>query len=186
MLRKDVNYNELSPLMQQYMDIKKNYEDELLFYRIGDFYELFFEDGITASHVLELTLTGKNAGLDERVPMCGIPYHAVKPYIEKAINAGYKVAICEQVEDPRFTKGMVKREVINVVSKGTMVDLEFLNSYDFNYIGSIIDLSYAYLITYADISTLSINQEIINHDVNTLINRVLSLNLKEIILRNNF
>src|SRR5574344_1512710 len=186
MLRKDVNYNELSPLMQQYMDIKKNYEDELLFYRIGDFYELFFEDGITASHVLELTLTGKNAGLDERVPMCGIPYHAVKPYIEKAINAGYKVAICEQVEDPRFAKGIVKREVINVISKGTMVDLEFLNSYDFNYLGSILDLTYAYLVTYADVSTGNIYSELLTHDQNNLISRVLSLNLKEIILTDDF
>lgn len=186
MRRKDVNYNELSPMMQQYLDIKKNYEDALLFYRIGDFYEMFFEDGETASHELELTLTGKNAGLKERVPMCGIPHHAVKTYIEKAINKGFKVAICEQVEDPRFTKGMVKREVVNVISKGTMVDLEFLNSYDFNYLGSILDLTYAYLLTYADISTGNIYSELVTHEQNSLINRVLNLNLKEIVLKNDF
>ena len=122
------------------MDIKKEHEDELLFYRIGDFYELFFEDGITASHELELTLTGKNAGLKERVPMCGVPHHAVKSYLEKAISKGFKVAICEQVEDPKKAKGMVKREVINVVSKGTLVDLDYLNSYENNYLGSILDL----------------------------------------------
>ena len=116
MKRSDVDYNELSPMMKQYMDIKKDHEDELLFYRIGDFYELFFEDALEGSHALELTLTGKNAGLKERVPMCGVPHHASKAYIEKAVNLGYKVAVCEQVEDPRFTKGMVKREVINVVS----------------------------------------------------------------------
>src|SRR5574344_2656513 len=109
MKRSDVDYNELSPMMKQYMDIKKDHEDELLFYRIGDFYELFFEDALEASHALELTLTGKNAGLKERVPMCGVPHHAVKPYIEKLVNKGYKVAICEQVEAPKDAKGMVKR-----------------------------------------------------------------------------
>lgn len=186
MKRSDVDYNELSPMMRQYMDIKKEHEDELLFYRIGDFYELFFEDALEASHALELTLTGKNAGLKERVPMCGIPHHASKGYIEKAVNLGYKVAVCEQMEDPRFTKGMVKREVINVVSKGTLVDLDFLSVYDFNFIGSILDLEYAYLITYADISTGNIYSELTTHDKNTLISRVLNLNLKEVILTNTF
>lgn len=186
MKRSDVDYNELSPMMKQYMDIKKEHEDELLFYRIGDFYELFFEDALEASHALELTLTGKNAGLKERVPMCGIPHHASKGYIEKAVNLGYKVAVCEQMEDPRFTKGMVKREVINVVSKGTLVDLDFLSAYDFNFIGSILDLEYAYLITYADISTGNIYSELTTHDKNTLISRVLNLNLKEVILTNTF
>ena len=186
MKRSDVDYNELSPMMKQYMDIKKDHEDELLFYRIGDFYELFFEDALEASHALELTLTGKNAGLKERVPMCGVPHHASKGYIEKAVNLGYKVAVCEQVEDPRFTKGMVKREVINVVSKGTLVDLDFLSAYDFNFIGSILDLEYAYLITYADISTGNIYSELTTHDKNALISRVLNLNLKEVILTNTF
>jgi DNA mismatch repair protein MutS len=183
---KDVNYNELSPLMQQYLDIKKDYEDVLLFYRIGDFYELFFEDADIASHALELTLTGKNGGLKERIPMCGIPYHAVKPYIQKAIDKGFKIAICEQIEDPRFTKDMVKRKVIDVISKGTFVDLDFLNNYDFNYIGSILDVTFAYLITYADISTGNIYSELINHNNNSLINKVLNLNLKEIVLTNDF
>lgn len=186
MKRSEVNYDELSPMMKQYMDIKKNYEDVLLFYRIGDFYELFFEDGITASHELELTLTGKNAGLKERVPMCGVPHHAVKSYLEKAVSKGFKVAICEQVEDPKKAKGMVKREVIDVVSKGTLVDLDFLNSYDFNYIASLLDLEYAYLLTYADISTGDIFSEMINHDEQTLLNRILKLNLKEILLKTNF
>ena len=186
MKRSDVDYNELSPMMKQYMDIKKDHEDELLFYRIGDFYELFFEDALEASHALELTLTGKNAGLKERVPMCGVPHHASKGYIEKAVNLGYKVAVCEQMEDPRFTKGMVKREVISVVSKGTLVDLDFLSAYDFNFIGSILDLEYAYLITYADISTGNVYSELTTHDKNTLISRILNLNLKEVILTNTF
>ena len=122
MMRKEVDRNKLSPGMKQYMDIKDNYEEELLFFRLGDFYELFFEDGIIASRELELTLTSKNAGLEERVPMCGVPYHSVKPYIEKLIEKGYKVAICEQLEDPKETKGMVKRDVIQVVTKGTRID----------------------------------------------------------------
>lgn len=186
MKRSDIDYNELSPMMKQYMDIKKDHEDELLFYRIGDFYELFFEDALEASHALELTLTGKNAGLKERVPMCGVPHHASKGYIEKAVNLGYKVAVCEQMEDPRFTKGMVKREVISVVSKGTLIDLDFLSAYDFNFIGSILDLEYAYLITYADISTGNVYSELTTHDKNTLISRILNLNLKEVILTNTF
>lgn len=186
MKRSEVNYDDLSPMMKQYMDIKKEHEDELLFYRIGDFYELFFEDGITASHELELTLTGKNAGLKERVPMCGVPHHAVKSYLEKAISKGFKVAICEQVEDPKKAKGMVKREVINVVSKGTLVDLDYLNSYENNYLGSILDLSYAYLLTYADISTGDIYSEFISYDDTTLLNRILKLNLKEIIIKSGF
>ena len=186
MKRSEVNYDDLSPMMKQYMDIKKEHEDELLFYRIGDFYELFFEDGITASHELELTLTGKNAGLKERVPMCGVPHHAVKSYLEKAISKGFKVAICEQVEDPKKAKGMVKREVINVVSKGTLVDLDYLNSYENNYLGSILDLSYAYLLTYADISTGDIYSEFISYDDTSLLNRILKLNLKEIIIKSGF
>lgn len=186
MKRSEVNYDDLSPMMKQYMDIKKEHEDELLFYRIGDFYELFFEDGITASHELELTLTGKNAGLKERVPMCGVPHHAVKSYLEKAISKGFKVAICEQVEDPKKAKGMVKREVINVVSKGTLVDLDYLNSYENNYLGSILDLSYAYLLTYADISTGDIYSEFISYNDTSLLNRILKLNLKEIIIKSDF
>ena len=186
MKRSEVNYDDLSPMMKQYMDIKKEHEDELLLYRIGDFYELFFEDGITASHELELTLTGKNAGLKERVPMCGVPHHAVKSYLEKAISKGFKVAICEQVEDPKKAKGMVKREVINVVSKGTLVDLDYLNSYENNYLGSILDLSYAYLLTYADISTGDIYSEFISYDDTSLLNRILKLNLKEIIIKSDF
>ncbi len=186
MKRSEVNRSELSPMMQQYMDIKDRYIEELLFFRLGDFYELFFDDAELASHELELTLTGKNAGLKERVPMCGIPHHSAKSYIERLVNKGYKVAICEQLEDPRFTKGMVKRDVIEVVTKGTLVDLEFLNERDFNYIGGIIDYNYTYLITYTDISTGEVNSIYIDHDNESLINEVLNLNLKEIIIKNDF
>ncbi len=186
MKRNEVNYNELSPMMQQYLDIKKDYEDVLLFYRIGDFYELFFEDGLIASRELELTLTGKNAGLKERVPMCGVPHHAAKSYIEKLVNKSYKVAIVEQLEDPKNTKGMVKRGVVQVFSKGTLVDLEYLDSKDTNYIGSILDFNYEYLITYTDISTGNLYSEYILHDKEKLINEILNLNLKEILIKNDF
>ena len=186
MRRNDVKYEELSPMMQQYMDIKKDYEDILLFYRLGDFYELFFEDAEIASRELELTLTGKNAGLKERVPMCGVPHHSVKNYIEKLVNSSYKVAIAEQLEDPKSTKGTVKRGVVQVVSKGTLVDLEYLDSKDSNYIGSIIDYNYEYLITYADISTGELYSETLIHDQNKLINEILNINLKEVLITNDF
>src|SRR5574344_2479540 len=166
MKRNEVKYEQLSPMMQQYMDIKNQHLDELLFYRIGDFYELFFEDGETASRELELTLTGKNAGLEERVPMCGVPFHAVKPYVEKLIDKGYKVAICEQLEDPKKTKGMVKRGVIQVISKGTLTDSEMMNPTDFNYIAGVLDFGNSYNITIADISTGEISVEEINRDEN--------------------
>ena len=184
MKRNEVNYEELSPMMKQYMDIKKDYEEELLFYRIGDFYELFFEDGLTASRELELTLTGKNAGLEERVPMCGVPFHSVKPYIEKLVNKGYKVAICEQLEDPKNTKGMVKRGVIQVISKGTIADLELLNEHNNHYIATIIDYTYMYTICYADISTGDIFVSNIPHELDKLLSLVLNMGILEVILPN--
>ncbi len=186
MIRSEVNRSELSPMMLQYMDIKDKYVDTLLFYRIGDFYELFFEDSEIASRELELTLTGKNAGLKERVPMCGVPHHSAKSYIEKLIEKGYKVAVVEQVEDPKTAKGMVKREVVEVVTRGTMVDLEFLNDKDFNYIASVEDLQYTYLITYIDLSTGEVNSCYINHEEDSLINELLSLNVKEVVIKNDF
>lgn len=184
--RLSVDRSKLSPMMLQYMEIKDRYPNTLIFFRLGDFYELFFEDAEVCSRELELTLTGKNAGLKERVPMCGVPHHSAKIYIEKLISKGYSVAICEQLEDPRYTKGMVKRDVIEVVTKGTMVDLEFLNEHDFNYIGSITDFGYNYLITYLDLSTGSVNALFVEHNKSSLINEVLSLNLKEIIVTNDF
>ena len=181
----EVNYEELSPMMKQYYDIKHEHMDELLFYRVGDFYELFFDDGICASKALELTLTGKNAGLKERVPMCGVPYHSVKPYIEKLIEQGFKVAICEQLEDPSKTNKMVKRGVIQVISKGTLTDLEMINSKDTNYIASLIDFGSVYILTYADISTGEVNSLELKHDKKLVINEILNLGIKELILMDN-
>ena len=182
MKRNEVDRSKLSPGMRQYMEIKDNYEEELLFFRLGDFYELFFEDGLICSRELELTLTSKNAGLDERVPMCGVPFHSVTPYIEKLIEKGYKVAICEQLEDPKKCKGVVKRGVVQVYSKGSIVDAEMLKAYDNNYIGSILDFNYEYIITYADISTGHLYSLTLDQDLNKVVNQVLKLGLKEVIL----
>src|SRR5574344_2202131 len=136
MTRQDIDRTKLSPMMVQYLEVKEAHEDTIVFFRIGDFYEMFFEDAINVSRELELTLTGKQCGLEERVPMCGIPYHAANIYIEKLIQRGYKVGICEQMEDPRFTKGLVKRDLTRIVSIGTIND-ETLNEHEFNYIGAI-------------------------------------------------
>ena len=116
----------LTPMMQQYMAIKEQYKDCILFYRLGDFYEMFYDDALTASRELEITLTGKNCGQEERAPMCGVPYHAVDVYLNKLVAKGYKVAICEQAEDPKQAKGIVKREVIRIVTPGTNLSQQAL------------------------------------------------------------
>ena len=122
-----VNTGKLSPMMQEYCKTKEQYKDCILFYRLGDFYEMFFEDALLGSKELELTLTGKDCGLEERAPMCGIPFHAAETYIKRLIEKGHKVAICEQVEDPKKAKGLVKREVIRVVTPGTTLDATSLD-----------------------------------------------------------
>lgn len=118
---------EFTPMMQQYLQTKEEYKDCILFYRLGDFYEMFFEDAELVSKELELTLTGKNCGMEERAPMCGIPYHAVEGYLNKLVANGHKVAICEQVEDPKLAKGLVRREVIRIVTPGTNLDMQALD-----------------------------------------------------------
>lgn len=182
----EVDKNKISPMMLQYINIKENYMDVILFFRLGDFYEMFFEDAILASRELELTLTGKNAGLEDRIPMCGVPHHSANLYIEKLVEKGYKVAICEQIEDPKEAKGVVKREVLQVISKGTMMNSEFLDEKSNNYIGNIIDLNYIYVICYADISTGELNALILEKNEDRLLQEILSLGLNEIIVKNEF
>ncbi|MBR4351358.1 MAG: DNA mismatch repair protein MutS [Bacilli bacterium] len=182
----DVDLTKISPMMKQYIDIKKENEDNILFFRLGDFYEMFFEDAINVSNLLELTLTGKNCGLDERVPMCGIPFHAAEGYINKLIEMGYKVAICEQVEDPKLAKGLVKRDIIQVVSSGTKMNSESLDEKENNYIGYILDLGYAYSIAYSDITTGELNAFIIEKDEEKLRNEILQRNIKEIVIKSDF
>ncbi len=144
---------EFSPMMQKYLETKEEYKDCILFYRLGDFYEMFFEDAITASRELELTLTGKDCGQEERAPMCGIPHHAAEIYVSRLIAKGYKVAICEQLEDPKKTKGIVKRGVIRVITPGTLVDSNMLEERKNNYIMSIYKTGIYFGISICDIST---------------------------------
>lgn len=182
MERNEVNRSKLSPMMKQYMETKDNYEDVVLFYRIGDFYEMFFEDAIKVSRDLELTLTGKNAGLDEKIPMCGVPHHAASIYLDKLIEKGYKVAICEQVEDPKDAKGIVRREVVRIVSKGTVMSDDMLDARSNNFIGAIKDLNHAFSLSYADLSTGEFNTILIEYDINKVINEVVNNNIKELVI----
>ena len=145
--------SELTPMMQQYLATKEEYNDCILFYRLGDFYEMFFDDAITVSRELELTLTGKSCGLEERAPMCGVPYHSANIYIARLIEKGFKVAICEQVEDPKTAKGIVKREVIRVVTPGTVIDEELLDEKNNNYLAVIYKENTQIGFAVSDVST---------------------------------
>ena len=144
---------EYSPMMQHYLDTKKDYKDSILFYRLGDFYEMFFDDAILAARELELTLTGKECGQEERAPMCGVPFHAAENYIARLISKGYKVAICEQMEDPKQAKGIVKREVIRVVTPGTVIESNLLDEKKNNYIMSVYKSGIYFGIAVCDVST---------------------------------
>lgn len=149
----NIDRDKLSPMMKRYFQIKDNYPDCLLFFRLGDFYEMFFDDAVTASRVLDLTLTGRDCGLDERAPMCGVPYHAVDNYIRRLIENGYRVAICEQLSDPATSKGLVDRDVVRVVSSGTVMEEDILDEKQSNYLCSIFSNSNSFGIAWTDIST---------------------------------
>ena len=171
----EADKTKLSPMMVHYVELKEKNMDTIILYRLGDFYEMFFEDAELVSHELELTLTGRNAGLEERVPMCGVPYHAVDIYIDKLIKKGYKVAICEQLEDPKSTKGMVKRDITEVISSGSVIATNSLNEKENNYIGSIYDNEYCYILTYADITTGEVFGEIIEKSNELIINKIITI-----------
>ena len=181
MKRSEVDRSKLSPMMQQYMEIKDKYEDCIIFFRLGDFYEMFFDDAILTSRILELTLTGKQAGLDERVPMCGIPHHAYAAYVDELIDKGYKVAICEQLEDPKEVKGMVKRDVIQVVTKGTKMDSN-IDSKSNNYIANIYDFGYCFGISYADISTGEVYATLVEGESDRVLKEIAKLGFREVIV----
>ncbi len=153
MSEQKIMVEELTPMMQQYMETKKQYADCILFYRLGDFYEMFFEDALTASKELEITLTGKACGLEERAPMCGVPFHAVDSYLTKLVSRGYKVAICEQVEDPKLAKGLVRREVIRIVTPGTNLNMQSLEETRNNYLMSIVYTASTIGVSVADVTT---------------------------------
>ena len=185
MTRSEVDRQKVSPMMRQYLETKDNYEDVILFYRIGDFYEMFFEDAINVSHDLELTLTGKNAGLDEKIPMCGVPHHAANIYIDKLIDKGYKVAICEQVEDPKDAKGIVKREVIRIVSKGTVMSDDMLDAKNNNFIGALKDLGHCFSLSYTDLSTGEFISVLVEYELEKIINEIVNDNITELIINGN-
>ena len=175
-----------SPMVMQYLEIKSNYPDTLILFRLGDFYELFFEDAKIASKVLELVLTGKNAGVEERIPMCGVPHHAVNQYIETLIKNGYKVGIVEQLEDPATAKNkIVKRDVVQIITPGTLVNLG-LNEKDNNYIAYVDDYANFFALAYCDLSTGELNVINVEHDIDLLINELLSLEVKELVTTNQF
>ncbi len=143
----------ITPMMEQYLEIKKNYKHCLLFFRLGDFYEMFFDDALVASKELEIALTGKDWGQEQRAPMCGVPFHSAENYIVKLVEKGYNVAICEQLEDPKATKGIVKRDVIRVVTPGTILDKGALDETKNNYIMTIFSSKYGYGISLCDVTT---------------------------------
>lgn len=176
---KDVDKSQFTPMIQQYIDCKENYPDAIVFYRIGDFYEMFFEDAYIASRELEIALTGKDAGYKERVPMCGIPFHAYAGYAEKLISRGYKVAIVEQVEDPSQAKGLVKRDVVKIITPGTITEAG-LNEKENNFLAAIYDHSDHFSLAYADVSTGQMYLTSVE-DEDSLANEILSLHAKELI-----
>lgn len=183
MEEKNVKY---SPMIMQYLDIKKNYPDTLILFRLGDFYELFFEDAKIASKVLELVLTGKNAGVEDRIPMCGVPYHSINGYIETLIKNGYKVGIVEQLEDPATSKNkIVKRDVVQIITPGTLINLG-LNEKDNNFIAYVDDYANFFSVAYCDLSTGELNVVNVSHDIDLLINELMSLEIKELVTTNSF
>lgn len=182
MTRSEVDREKLTPMMRQYLEIKEQNEDIIIFFRLGDFYEMFFEDATLVSHELELTLTGKSAGLDEKIPMCGIPHHAANIYIEKLVEKGYKIGICEQLEDAKNVKGIVKRDIIQIISRGTIINDESLIECENNYIGSIMDLNHCYVLSYTDISTGEIYTSILEHNSIKVVSEIISIGIKEIIM----
>ncbi|MEI5990638.1 DNA mismatch repair protein MutS [Enterococcus crotali] len=170
-----------TPMMEQYLAIKDQYQDAFLFYRLGDFYEMFYEDAINASQVLELTLTSRNRNADDPIPMCGIPHHAAQGYIDTLIEKGYKVAICEQVEDPKTTKGMVKREVVQLITPGTVMTSKGLDAKDNNYLTAIVEADGAFGLAYVDLSTGELKTAVLS-DEDAVINEASALQTKEIVL----
>ena len=174
-----------TPMMQQYLEVKKNYPDALVFYRLGDFYEMFFDDAKIASNELDLVLTGRNAGVEEKVPMCGIPFHAYKNYAMRLVQRGYKVVIVEQMEDPALAKGIVKRDVVKVITPGTIMD-EIGDDKNSIYIASIVDYQYGYGLVMVEMSTGETVVININHQTTSLLQTLLKNNIKEIVVNSNF
>ena len=182
MKRSEVDLNKVTPMMRQYLKIKDENPDIIIFFRLGDFYEVFFEDAVMVSKELEIALTGRNAGLEERVPMCGVPHHSINIYADKLVEKGYRIGICEQLEDPKEATGIVERGLTQIISKGTKMDSESLSEKDYNYIGNIIDFEDCYSICYTDITTGIIYTTIIPFNINNLISEIVSIGLQEVVI----
>lgn len=186
----EFKYEKLTPMLRHYVDVKNDFKDSLLLYRVGDFYEAFFTDAITISKTLQLALTGKECGHDKRAPMCGVPHHVIDTYINKLVKNGYKVALCDQVEDPKKAKGLVKRAITRVISPGTVVDLESLDKKDNNFLLSIFENKFGIGACFADISTGKLMTFEIKSDkdssANKLINEIEKISPSEIIINSNF
>jgi len=174
-----------TPMMMQYLKVKEQYEDTIILYRLGDFYEMFFEDAKIASRELELVLTGRDAGVEERVPMCGVPHHSVKGYIERLVDRGYKVGIVEQLEDPATAKGIVKRDVVQIVTPGTLIDLG-LQERKNNYLLEVEEAGSSYVLSYVDLSTGEISVCNVERNYNVLKSEIDSLECKEIVVSDDF
>ena len=183
---KTVDRTKITPMMRQYLSIKDENPGVIILFRLGDFYEAFFEDANLLSRELELTLTGRSAGLEERVPMCGVPHHAVNVYIEKLVEKGYRIGICEQLEDPKEATGIVERGLTQIISKGTVIDSESLDESEFNYIGNIMDFNDTYIVCYTDITTGVIYVTSINHNSVNLVSEIVSIGLKEVVVSDTF
>ncbi|WP_339249828.1 DNA mismatch repair protein MutS [Sporosarcina sp. FSL W8-0480] len=173
-----------TPMIQQYLQVKSEYEDAFLFFRLGDFYEMFFNDAIEASNILEITLTSRDGGSADRIPMCGIPYHSAEGYIETLVQKGHKVAICEQTEDPRAAKGIVKREVVKVITPGTITEGKTIDANANHFIGAADQLEDGrYALAYVDLATGEGKVEFVSGDERTLISEIEALGMKEIVVR---
>lgn len=179
------NEKKYSPMMQQYLKVKENYQDALVFYRIGDFYEMFFEDAKIASKELDLILTGKNAGVEERIPMCGVPHHAVSSYIQRLVVRGYKIAIVEQMQDPKEAKGIVERDVIRVITPGTVMD-EITDEKSSVYLAAVVDYIYGYAIAFVEVSTGENYVENCEHKDSALLQLLLKNNAREVVVHKGF
>ena len=174
----------LTPMMRQYLDTKENCKDAILFFRLGDFYEMFFEDAKLASKELELTLTGRDCGLEERAPMCGIPFHAAESYIGRLISKGYKVAICEQVEDVALAKGIVKRDIVKIITPGTYTEASFLDERKNNFLMSIYTRGFKAAVSFCDISTGEFYCSDFKYDETIILDEIAKFNPMEIVLSN--
>ena len=172
-----------TPMMQQYIDIKKQHDDAFLFFRLGDFYELFFEDAIQASQILEITLTARDAKSGNPIPMCGVPYHSAAGYIETLVQKGHKVAVCEQTEDPKAVKGLVRREVVRIITPGTLTEGKSIDMNTNHFIGSVhvID-DCEYGLAYLDLSTGEGKVQYVEGNERTLMAEVEALGIKEVVV----